>query len=72
MAVEGIGVIDGESALLADDPSRFVDALVRLFAERDLGERLARRARRIVEEEFAWSVVGERLRAATARVTGMA
>jgi len=64
MAVEGIDVVDGESALLADDPSRFVDALVRVFDDRALAERLSRRARAIVEREFAWPVVGERFRAA--------
>jgi len=64
MAVEGIDVVDGESALLADEPSRFVDALVRVFDDRALAERLSRRARAIVEREFAWPVVGERFRAA--------
>jgi len=64
MAVEGIDVVDGDSALLADDPSRFVDALIRVFDDRALGERLSRRARAIVEREFAWPDVGERFRAA--------
>ena len=64
MAVEGIDIVDGENALIADDPSTFCDALLRLFDDRELGERLARRARKLVEEAFAWPVVGERFRSA--------
>jgi glycosyltransferase involved in cell wall biosynthesis len=68
MAVEGIPVVSGRHALLADDPAEICGAILRLFRDPDLASRLAREARRFVEQEFAWPAVGDRLRGSYSRM----
>lgn len=58
---EGIALEDGETALIADEPRAFADAVLRLFAERALRERLARNGFELMRNQYEWSVVGEKL-----------
>ena len=55
--VEGIDAINGEHLLVADEPREFANAVVRLMRDRDLGERLGRNGRRLIEEKYESHVV---------------
>ncbi|MEM2370846.1 MAG: glycosyltransferase [Candidatus Bathyarchaeia archaeon] len=53
-ALGGIEVIDGEHLLVAEDDKEFAEKVVRLLKDRALRCRLARNARRLVEEKYTW------------------
>lgn len=55
---EGLAVVNGEHLLLADDPTAFAAATLRLLREPALRARLAANARRLVEERYDWSHIG--------------
>ncbi len=50
--VEGIDVDHGDGCLVADDPGEFAEALHRIFADPEMGARLAGRARHIANRDF--------------------
>lgn len=75
LSMEGIGATHGDQVLIAQFGAPFVDEVVRLLADPDERERLARRAREWVVATFAWEAIGQRLveayrlAAATARAS---
>jgi len=52
LGAEGIGVTAGENILLADAPSDFAAACLRLLDDADLGWRLAENGRHLVEQKY--------------------
>ncbi|VAV85704.1 Glycosyl transferase, group 1 [hydrothermal vent metagenome] len=58
---EGIGLTDGEDILIADTPEEFARQTLRLLGDGSLRERLAVKARKLVEERFSWKMIGEKL-----------
>jgi glycosyltransferase involved in cell wall biosynthesis len=58
---EGLEVTDGDHLHVADEPVAFARRVVRLLRARPLREALAARARRLVEERYAWPIIGDRL-----------
>jgi glycosyltransferase involved in cell wall biosynthesis len=62
VGAEGISLVDGESALLADDDAAFATAVVRVYGDRDAWSRLSRKGRELAVEEHS----EERLRQAVA------
>ena len=52
-AVEAMHLRDGEDVLVADEPDAFADAVVRLYRERELWERLAANGLASVERHFS-------------------
>lgn len=61
MAIEGIDVSSENEVLLADTPQAFVDQIKRLLDDGPLRARLSHSARRFVEQNFAWPVIGGRM-----------
>ncbi len=59
---EGIGIEHGVSALIADDPQEFAEAVVTLLRHEGLRQRLTKNAYELVRSMYDWRVVGERLR----------
>ena len=57
---EGLDMLDGEHLLIADDPQAFAAQTIRLLEDSALRERLARNARRHVEQCYDWAEIGER------------
>jgi glycosyltransferase involved in cell wall biosynthesis len=53
IGAEGIGLVDGETALIADDPASFASAVVRLYADETLWTGLAERSWAFVAEHFS-------------------
>jgi glycosyltransferase involved in cell wall biosynthesis len=61
LAAEGIALRDGESALFAEDAEGFAAAIVRLLGNRELRARLGAGGRTVVERDYDWRRIGERL-----------
>lgn len=61
IGAEGMKLVDGENALVADDPAAFASAVVRLYTDERLWSRIARSSVRHVEEHFSETAVLERL-----------
>jgi sugar transferase (PEP-CTERM/EpsH1 system associated) len=59
-AVEGLDVVDGEHALIADDPKGFARHTLTLLGDRALRQRLADNARRLVADRYDWDGIGPR------------
>lgn len=55
--VEGIAAINGEHLLVADEPTAFADAVVRLLKNRKLGETLVQNGRQLAQEKYDWQAV---------------
>jgi glycosyltransferase involved in cell wall biosynthesis len=60
VGVEGAGLFDGETVLVANDPETFAAATLRLYRERDLWERLSESGRSLVRDRFSRRM-GERI-----------
>jgi glycosyltransferase involved in cell wall biosynthesis len=58
---EGLEVTHGEDILIADTPTEFADALLRLLDDRALRARLATNGRKLVESQYGWEGIGEKL-----------
>ncbi len=65
---EGLDVEAGRHLLVADEPSDFAVAVVRLLAERALRDRLASHALQLVSEKYDWPVLLPRFVALVERV----
>ena len=59
--VEGIDAVDGKHLLVADTPSEFAAAIVRLLKDSTLRAPLIQNGRRLAEEKYDWQVVLPRL-----------
>jgi glycosyltransferase involved in cell wall biosynthesis len=54
---EGLNIQHGEDILIADTPEAFAKAVIRLLRDRDLREKLAGNAYRLVADEYNWPVI---------------
>lgn len=64
VGAEGLEVKDEESILLADDPDGFADATLRVLESESLRNSLGGEGRKVVEQNYSWDILGERLRQA--------
>jgi glycosyltransferase involved in cell wall biosynthesis len=62
MGLEGIHVEPEHDVLVANTPEEFVTQIGRLTADAELRARLSANGRAFVEEHFAWSAIGRRMR----------
>ena len=60
IAAEGMGVTDGENVLIADDSRSFAEALVKLYTDQALWERLSENGWNFVNEAFSRTRAKER------------
>ncbi len=61
IAAEGIGLVDQRDALIADDSEAFAAAVITLYQDRDLWQRLARAGVDRMRERFSRAVAEEQL-----------
>jgi polysaccharide biosynthesis protein PslH len=54
---EGLDVSDGEHLLIADEPDKFADMVIRLLLDPGLRRRLSENAYQLIEEKYNWAVV---------------
>ncbi|HPM76817.1 MAG TPA: glycosyltransferase [bacterium] len=64
VGAEGLMARHDDHLLLADDPSVLAAQCLRLLTDRALGERLAQAARQLVERDYNWDAIADRLEAA--------
>jgi glycosyltransferase involved in cell wall biosynthesis len=65
----GLGLTNGQHALIADDPAAFAAAVERLLRDDDLWRRLSRAGRALVEERYDWRQIGDGFEASMLEVT---
>lgn len=70
IGVEGLGAIDGQHLAIADDPTAFAAAVLRLFSDESLARALVSEGRRLVEERFAWPRIQQRFVEEVLRTAG--
>jgi glycosyltransferase involved in cell wall biosynthesis len=61
IAAEGMYLVDEQNAMIADEPGRFADAVVRLWTDRALWDRLSAGGRENVREHFSVESATRRL-----------
>jgi polysaccharide biosynthesis protein PslH len=59
--VRDIGAVNGQSVLTADDPESFKQQVEKLLNEPEYAEKLAKNARKIIEEKYSWETIGKNL-----------
>ncbi|MCB0108174.1 MAG: glycosyltransferase [Caldilineaceae bacterium] len=59
LGAEGLPALHEEHLLLADTPAAFAAAVERLLTDRALAQRLRTNARRLIEEQYHWPVLGD-------------
>jgi GT2 family glycosyltransferase/glycosyltransferase involved in cell wall biosynthesis len=52
IGAEGMGIVDGVHALVRDDPKGFAEAVVTLYGDPGLWEKISEKGRRLVEDRF--------------------
>jgi glycosyltransferase involved in cell wall biosynthesis len=62
IGAEGMGLVDEETALIADDPDKFADAVCRLYTDSVLWEKLSRQGRVYIEERYGETAVRNQLK----------
>jgi glycosyltransferase involved in cell wall biosynthesis len=68
-APEGLGVRDGHDMVLADEPQRFADEIVRFLEDRARAEAFGRAAAETASRH-TWAAVAERMEAEFERLAG--
>jgi glycosyltransferase involved in cell wall biosynthesis len=58
---EGLEATPGEDILIADEPTEFADAVLRLLSDKTLQARLAAAGCKLVRERYSWDQIGKRL-----------
>jgi glycosyltransferase involved in cell wall biosynthesis len=61
IGAEGIGMVEGETALIADGPEDFANAVVRLYTDADLWSRMSSASLRHIEENYSREVLSKRI-----------
>jgi exopolysaccharide biosynthesis WecB/TagA/CpsF family protein len=64
IGAQGLNLQHGHDALLADEPTAFVQALVDALTNRDLRESLSQHGRHTAQTRFSWHGIGSKLNAA--------
>ena len=60
---EGIDARPGKDLLIADGPTAFAEAIVRLLTDQTLYHQLSRNGRQLVRKRYDWKTIGARLNA---------
>lgn len=61
LAVEGIGIVQGEHALTSDDPSTLAELTTSVLEDKALQQKLAHNSLKLVNERFNWQAIGRDL-----------
>ena len=61
IGLDGLGIVDGEHALVRDDAAGTATAVTRLLQDDATARRLVARGRAHVEQHYGWSTIGNRL-----------
>jgi glycosyltransferase involved in cell wall biosynthesis len=59
IGLEGLDLVDGQHALVADDPQAFATAILRMLGDDQLAAGLVAAGRRLVEDRYSWSHIAD-------------
>jgi glycosyltransferase involved in cell wall biosynthesis len=59
IGLEGLGIVNGEEAAIADDPEGLATCIIELLADDARASALAANGRSLVERRFSWRQIGE-------------
>ena len=62
IGAEGIGLVNKETALIADDPEEFAEAVIEVYKDEGLWNRLSSNSIRLIEERYSERAVKETVR----------
>ncbi len=62
IGAEGMGLVEDETALIADEPDHFAEAVCRLYRDSVLWEKLSRQGRDYIEQHYGEAAVRDQLR----------
>lgn len=68
---EGIDIISGENALIADSPERFAQAVLELFKNKELSNKITENGYELVMKKYRWESIGEHINHAYEALTGI-
>lgn len=60
IGLDGLGIVDGQHAMVRDDAAGTAAAVVRLLQDDAAADGLVARGRALVEEHYSWSTIGSR------------
>ena len=61
VGAEGLDLKDSEEIFIADEPTAFADAVIRLLTDSQLRRRIGENGRARVEQDYDWRSIGEKL-----------
>jgi sugar transferase (PEP-CTERM/EpsH1 system associated) len=61
LGCEGIGVLPGKHLEMADEPSSFADAVIRLLQDKNHRTYLAAEGLALIQQEYNWNKIGKKL-----------
>ena len=70
VGAEGLDLKDGEEIFIADEPTAFADAVIRLLTDSELRRRMGENGRARVEQDYDWRRIGEKLHAVYVKIVG--
>jgi glycosyltransferase involved in cell wall biosynthesis len=68
VGAEGLPVTSGRDIVIADEPTRFAQAVIHMIRDVDARQRIEREARRLVVEKYDWSAVANDFEVALSRL----
>ena len=70
VGAEGLELRDGEEIFIADEPTAFADAVIRLLTDSQLRRRIGENGRARVERDYDWQSIGEKLHGVYTKILG--
>jgi len=61
VGAEGLNVVDQKNIIIADTPSKFSEGVIRLLQDKNLREEISRNARQVVESNYDWQTINQKL-----------
>ena len=61
IGAEGVGLMSGENAMIADDPDEFANSVLRIYQDMDLWHRLSDSGYKHIENHFTPQIVGQKI-----------
>ena len=61
VGAEGIGLKDGQNALIADEPQAFADAVIRLYKDESLWNKLSEKSIEYIENNYSRKIISGKI-----------
>ncbi len=61
IGAEGIGLVNNENALIADEPAEFADSVLRLYSDEELWNRISRDSIAHIEKNYSQETIGKKM-----------